>query len=161
SCRSYRKHRLRSESDECLTSSTSELNGARRKSRKLHYEIVSLRQHRASDFGNGVPAQPRYERSGRRSGFVVGHVWMNGYFAVPYRWDRLMPIRPLITLSALFALLALSPAQAQEKSIVVTSTTSPQDSGLFGHILPLFKAKTGIDVRVTAVGTGKALDIGR
>jgi tungstate transport system substrate-binding protein len=72
-----------------------------------------------------------------------------------------MPIRPLTVLGALVALLALSPAQAQEKSIVVASTTSPQDSGLFGHILPLFKAKTGIDVRVVAQGTGQALDTGR
>jgi tungstate transport system substrate-binding protein len=72
-----------------------------------------------------------------------------------------MPIRPLTTLGALVALLALSPAQAQEKSIVVASTTSVQDSGLFGHILPLFKAKTGIDVRVIAQGTGQALDTGR
>jgi len=50
---------------------------------------------------------------------------------------------------------------AQEKSIVVASTTSTQDSGLFGHILPLFKAKSGIDVRVVAQGTGQALDTGR
>jgi tungstate transport system substrate-binding protein len=72
-----------------------------------------------------------------------------------------MPIRPLTILGALVALLALSPAQAQEKSIVVASTTSTQDSGLFGHILALFKAKTGIDVRVVAQGTGQALDTGR
>ena len=50
---------------------------------------------------------------------------------------------------------------AQEKSIVVASTTSTQDSGLFGHILPMFKAKTGIDVKVVAQGTGQALDTGR
>jgi tungstate transport system substrate-binding protein len=72
-----------------------------------------------------------------------------------------MPIRQLTILGALVALLALSPVQAQEKSIVVGSTTSTQDSGLFGHILPLFKAKTGIDVRVIAQGTGRALDTGR
>jgi tungstate transport system substrate-binding protein len=72
-----------------------------------------------------------------------------------------MPIRPLTILGALVALLALSPAQAQEKSIVVATTTSAQDSGLFGHILPIFKAKTGIDVRVVAQGTGRALDTGR
>src|SRR5215467_13873978 len=72
-----------------------------------------------------------------------------------------MPIRPLTTLAALVVLLALSPARAQERSIVVASTTSPRDSGLFDHILPLFKAKTGIDVRVVAQGTGKALDTGR
>jgi len=72
-----------------------------------------------------------------------------------------MPIRPLTILGALVALLALSPALAQEKSIVVASATSPQDSGLFGHIFPMFKAKTGIDVRVLAQGTGQALDTGR
>jgi tungstate transport system substrate-binding protein len=49
----------------------------------------------------------------------------------------------------------------EEKSIVVSSTTSTQDSGLFGHILPLFKQKTGIDVKVVAQGTGQALDTGR
>src|SRR5262249_41200210 len=47
------------------------------------------------------------------------------------------------------------------KSIVVASTTSTQDSGLFGHILPIFKARTGIDVKVIAQGTGQALDTGR
>jgi tungstate transport system substrate-binding protein len=52
-------------------------------------------------------------------------------------------------------------ASAQEKSIVVASTTSTQDSGLFGHILPMFKAKTGIDVKVVAQGTGQALDTAR
>src|SRR5438445_10545098 len=50
---------------------------------------------------------------------------------------------------------------AQDKSIVVASTTSTQDSGLFGHILPMFKAKTGIDVKVVAQGTGQALDTAR
>jgi tungstate transport system substrate-binding protein len=52
-------------------------------------------------------------------------------------------------------------AFAQDKSILVASTTSTQDSGLFGHLLPLFKAKTGIDVRVVAQGTGQAIDTGR
>jgi tungstate transport system substrate-binding protein len=52
-------------------------------------------------------------------------------------------------------------AHAQEKSIVVASTTSTEDSGLFRHILPLFKARTGIDVKVVAQGTGQALDTGR
>src|ERR671929_940722 len=68
-----------------------------------------------------------------------------------------------LTSIAGFAVLAFfaTPAPAQEKSIVVASTTSTQDSGLFGHILPLFKAKTGIDVRVVAQGTGQALDTGR
>jgi tungstate transport system substrate-binding protein len=52
-------------------------------------------------------------------------------------------------------------ASAQSKSIVVASTTSTQDSGLLNNILPLFKAKTGIDVKVVAQGTGQALDTGR
>src|SRR5262245_45731977 len=74
---------------------------------------------------------------------------------------HVMPIRRLTILGVLVALLALSPAQAQERSIVVASTTSPQDSGLFGHVLPMFKTKTGIDVRVMAQGTGQALDTAR
>jgi tungstate transport system substrate-binding protein len=66
----------------------------------------------------------------------------------------------------LFVCLAVSlafatSALAQEKSIVVASTTSTQDSGLFDHLLPLFKAKTGIDVKVISQGTGQALDTGR
>jgi tungstate transport system substrate-binding protein len=52
-------------------------------------------------------------------------------------------------------------ALAQDKSIVVASTTSTQDSGLFEYLLPLFKAKTGIDVKVIAQGTGQALDTAR
>jgi tungstate transport system substrate-binding protein len=58
-------------------------------------------------------------------------------------------------------LLGSAPSSAQDKSIVVASTTSTRDSGLFGYILPLFKAKTGIDVKVVAQGTGQALDTGR
>ena len=62
-----------------------------------------------------------------------------------------------IAASVIFGLSAL----AQEKSIIVASTTSTRDSGLFDHILPLFKAKTGIDVRVVAQRTGQVLDTGR
>jgi tungstate transport system substrate-binding protein len=51
--------------------------------------------------------------------------------------------------------------KAQDKSIVVASTTSTQDSGLFGYLLPIFKEKTGITVKVVAQGTGQALDTGR
>ncbi len=53
------------------------------------------------------------------------------------------------------------PAYAQDKSIVVASTTSTQDSGLFEYLLPLFTKKTGITVKVVAQGTGQALDTGR
>src|SRR6266542_2976617 len=69
--------------------------------------------------------------------------------------------RSLFVLAATIALAAGFSARAQDKSIVVASTTSTQDSGLFGHILPLFKAKTGIDVKVVAQGTGQALDTAR
>ncbi len=60
-----------------------------------------------------------------------------------------------------FAAALGAPALAQDKAIVVASTTSTNDSGLFGHILPLFKAKTGIDVKVISQGTGQALDTGK
>jgi tungstate transport system substrate-binding protein len=56
---------------------------------------------------------------------------------------------------------AFTPAVAQDRSIVVASTTSTQDSGLFSYLLPLFKAKTGIEVKVIAQGTGQALDTAR
>jgi tungstate transport system substrate-binding protein len=64
-------------------------------------------------------------------------------------------------IAAALAATFIGTASAQEKSIVVSSTTSTQDSGLFGHILPLFKQKTGIDVKVVSQGTGQALDTGR
>jgi tungstate transport system substrate-binding protein len=71
-----------------------------------------------------------------------------------------MLTRRLILILGSLGALSLS-AAAQDKSIVVASTTSTQDSGLFGHILPLFKAKTGIDVKVVSQGTGQALDTAR
>jgi tungstate transport system substrate-binding protein len=64
-------------------------------------------------------------------------------------------------LLVLCTLAVASPAVAQDKSIVVASTTSTQDSGLFGYLLPIFKQKTGIDVKVVAQGTGQALDTAR
>ena len=66
----------------------------------------------------------------------------------------------LLSLALITSVLTFS-AQAQEKSILVSSTTSTEQSGLFGYILPIFKMKSGIDVKVVAVGTGQALDIGR
>lgn len=53
------------------------------------------------------------------------------------------------------------PVAAQTQSITVSSTTSTEQSGLFGHILPIFTQSTGIAVRVVALGTGQALDVGR
>ena len=65
--------------------------------------------------------------------------------------------------SALIALLALTyaPAAIAQQFITVASTTSTEQSGLFRHILPLFEKKTGIEVRVVALGTGQALDLAR
>jgi tungstate transport system substrate-binding protein len=71
-----------------------------------------------------------------------------------------MRISMKLALAAVLTL-GVAPAQAQEKFITVASTTSTQDSGLFGYLLPLFKAKTGIDVKVIAQGTGQALDTAR
>lgn len=59
------------------------------------------------------------------------------------------------------AVLTGSAAQAQEKFIVVSSTTSTEQSGLFKHLLPKFESRTGIQVRVVALGTGQALDQAR
>jgi tungstate transport system substrate-binding protein len=61
----------------------------------------------------------------------------------------------------LVSLLFASAAAAADRFITLSSTTSTQDSGLFGHVLPIFKAATGIDVHVVAVGTGQALAIGQ
>ncbi|HYJ98715.1 MAG TPA: substrate-binding domain-containing protein [Burkholderiaceae bacterium] len=55
----------------------------------------------------------------------------------------------------------VAPVWSQNRTIVMASTTSTEQSGLFGHLLPLFKQAIGIDVRVVAVGTGQALDTGR
>jgi tungstate transport system substrate-binding protein len=69
--------------------------------------------------------------------------------------------RRFLALMTLVGLLVPSVALAQERSITVASTTSTEQSGLFGHLLPRFTAKTGIRVNVVAVGTGQALDVGR
>ena len=60
----------------------------------------------------------------------------------------------------LLSIFIVSSASAEERFITLSSTTSTQDSGLFGHLLPIFKAATGMDVHVVAVGTGQALAIG-
>jgi tungstate transport system substrate-binding protein len=71
--------------------------------------------------------------------------------------------RPILAFIAVFCSVVFlaGPVRTQEKSIVVASTTSLKDSGLFGHLLPIFTEKTGIAVKVVAVGTGQALDIAR
>ena len=71
-----------------------------------------------------------------------------------------MLTRRLLIIAAVGACL-VTLGVAQDKSIVVASTTSTQDSGLFGYLLPIFTQKTGIVVKVVAQGTGQALDTAR
>ncbi|PUE11263.1 tungsten ABC transporter substrate-binding protein [Limnohabitans sp. T6-5] len=59
------------------------------------------------------------------------------------------------------AVLAVSASWAQAQSIVMSSTTSTEQSGLFAHLLPAFKKASGLDVKVVALGTGQALDMAR
>ncbi|MEC5211630.1 tungstate transport system substrate-binding protein [Polaromonas sp. CG_9.5] len=77
---------------------------------------------------------------------------MNGFyrFFKPFRLFALLPIALAATVSI-----------AQTPSIVMASTTSTEQSGLFPYLLPEFKKATGIDVKVVAVGTGQAIDMGR
>jgi tungstate transport system substrate-binding protein len=73
--------------------------------------------------------------------------------------DRMRKV--LARLLCLFAIGGASDASAQERFITVASTTSTEQSGLFEYLLPRFTEKTGIKVRVVALGTGQALDVGR
>lgn len=69
-------------------------------------------------------------------------------------------LRRRVLIGSLIALCGLA-ANAQERSIVMASTTSTEQSGLFAHLLPAFKAARNIDAKVVALGTGQALDLGR
>ncbi len=71
-----------------------------------------------------------------------------------------MVVARRVVLAALLALSAFA-AAGQDKFIVVASTTSTEQSGLFGYLLPIFTKDTGIHVRVVALGTGQALDLAR
>jgi len=68
---------------------------------------------------------------------------------------------PALVKCACTAIVLVASMAAQAQSIVVASTTSTEQSGLFAHLLPEFKKTTGIDVKVVALGTGQALDMGR
>jgi tungstate transport system substrate-binding protein len=70
-------------------------------------------------------------------------------------------MRAALAIVGVAGVLAVASVAAQEKTITMASTTSTEQSGLFAHLLPAFKQATGIEVRVVAVGTGQALDIGR
>jgi tungstate transport system substrate-binding protein len=69
--------------------------------------------------------------------------------------------RHFLVAATLLTLAVTLPAAAQDKYIVVASTTSTEQSGLFSHLLPIFEKDTGITVRVVALGTGQALDVAR
>jgi tungstate transport system substrate-binding protein len=75
--------------------------------------------------------------------------------------DLMYKYRLTIAAALLAGGLAAPTAQAQDKSIVVASTTSTQDSGLYDYLLPVYKQKTGVTVKVVAQGTGQALDTAR
>ncbi len=75
--------------------------------------------------------------------------------------NRRRPILASFATVVWIVLLAISPVRAETRFITVASTTSTEQSGLFGHLLPAFTKATGIDVRVIAVGTGQALKLGQ
>jgi tungstate transport system substrate-binding protein len=75
--------------------------------------------------------------------------------------DMSRMLRQVVLLVCLISLAGSSLAAGQQASITVASTTSTEQSGLFGYILPRFTSKTGIGVLVVALGTGQALDVGR
>ena len=73
-----------------------------------------------------------------------------------------MELKPgLLRVVCLLAALACAPSVLAQSFITVASTTSTEQSGLFKHLLPLFSQKTGIEVRVVALGTGQALGLAR
>ena len=109
---------------------------------------VRARRSRASS----VPPADRFFRS---PATAEAAAYLEG--ELPWHSTR----RLILSLAVACAALVALPAPAQDKSIVVASTTSTEQSGLFGHILPVFTKKTGIGVKVVALGTGQALDVGR
>lgn len=71
------------------------------------------------------------------------------------------PLRRWLVLACAVSLWAAANAQTAAPALVMASTTSTEQSGLFAHLLPAFKKASGIDVKVVALGTGQALDMGR
>ena len=75
------------------------------------------------------------------------------------RFEPFMPVA--LVKCALVATIFVASSVAHAQTIVVASTTSTEQSGLFAHLLPAFKKASGMDVKVVALGTGQALDMGR
>ena len=81
--------------------------------------------------------------------------------APPARRPALRALLALAALAVAGAFAVPAPAHAQDKVLMMASTTSTEQSGLFAHLLPAYRKATGVEVRVVAVGTGQALDMGR
>jgi tungstate transport system substrate-binding protein len=75
--------------------------------------------------------------------------------------DYMKYLKSIIAMTAMVVLLLSLSACGVKKSIILSTTTSTNDSGLLDYLLPIFKKDTGIEVKVVAVGTGQALEIGR
>src|SRR5215210_2670189 len=78
----------------------------------------------------------------------------------PVSQRRVIIARRIVIAAALVGVTLPGASRAQERFITLASTTSTEQSGLFPHLIPIFRQDTGIDVRVVAVGTGQALAIG-
>ncbi len=85
----------------------------------------------------------------------------SGFKAAGTRRSWGMGALALAALCSSLPQLAQAQSQSQGASIVVASTTSTEQSGLFGHVLPEFRKSSGIDVKVVALGTGQAIDMAR
>src|SRR4030065_866196 len=72
-----------------------------------------------------------------------------------------MKLLKYVLISALFIIIFAVMNAYAEKEIICASTTSTENSGLFGYILPMFEKKTGIKIKVVARGTGAAIELGK
>jgi tungstate transport system substrate-binding protein len=103
---------------------------------------------------------PAFTRAWRKSGSGHNPKHQNPATGRTHRGSSETSVRLVLSVVCLLAA-ATWEAVGQNASITVASTTSTEQSGLFGYILPRFTAKTGITVKVVALGTGQALDVGR
>jgi tungstate transport system substrate-binding protein len=77
------------------------------------------------------------------------------------REDKMKKLIVVLSVISLIIVSAVAPAISEAKEIICASTTSTENSGLFGHILPIFEKNTGIKVKVVARGTGAAIEMGK
>jgi hypothetical protein len=110
--------------------------------------------HRFSDVGHVSTAAAFQEKSAALS-------MLNGFNAAGAHPDRAGNVSVRLFAIAFAIVFWFGATEAQERTITVASTTSTEQSGLFGYLLPRFSKDQGVGVKVVAVGTGQALDIGR